>query len=200
MHDIDWSKIKTAHGYATLIPAALKELTSLDADERHSGYWGIDNYVILQGDLHEAAYYVIEPILEILENKNCIDYGTPLELLIQIAYGQALKVQLITIRENNTEETLPLVEACQRKFMQHEGRLRAIDLSHATERDREALQELLERIETFHTTSPFFTLEKLDELEEFVKELGEKGISPNPMYTDRWFEEMRARIKEFGPI
>lgn len=196
MHNVDWSKIKTAHGYATLIPAALKKLTSLDADERHSGYLGLDNYAILQGSLHEAAYYIVEPLLEIIEDKNCVDYDFPIELLFQVAHGYAPKVRLITIRENNTEETLPLVEACRRKLLQYEGRLRSLDLSRATERDREALQELLELIETFPTTSPYITEEFLDKTEELAK--GMENSLPKG-FAER-IQELRARVREFGPI
>lgn len=199
MHNIDWSKIQTISGYATVIKIAIETLTSEDKNERIWAKGIIDNNAIRQGDLYEAAYYIIEPLLEIIEDKNCIDYDLPIELLYQVAHGYAPKVELITIRENNTEETLPLGEACRRKFMELEGRLRAIDLSHATERDREALQELLELVETFPTTSPFLTLEKLDKIEALEKELVERGASPSTISADR-FEELRARIKEFGPL
>ncbi len=55
MEKIDWSKIKGAHGTCEHIPDAILGLTSEDEEVRHSSYWRIDNYVILQSDLYEGA-------------------------------------------------------------------------------------------------------------------------------------------------
>jgi hypothetical protein len=82
MENIDWSKIKTAHGTAEYIPQILEKLKSKKYDDRKDGYWKLDNYVVLQSDLYEAAYYVIEPLIQML-NESC-EKDFILELLIEI--------------------------------------------------------------------------------------------------------------------
>lgn len=67
MNTIDWNKIKTGVGFAGHIPEAIRRLSSpLDSERKHA-YYQIDNHAIIQSDLYEAAYYIIDPILEELE-------------------------------------------------------------------------------------------------------------------------------------
>ena len=75
---INWKDIKTGSGTAEHIPDAIKQLNSPIATERDNAYWRIDNYAIVQSDLYEAAYYVIEPLVELLEKPYSVDRVKPL--------------------------------------------------------------------------------------------------------------------------
>ena len=84
---IKWKDIKTASGTAEHIPDAIKQLNSPIAIDRDNAYWQIDNYAVVQSDLYEAAYYVIEPLVELLEKPYSVDRIKPLRLLSEIATG-----------------------------------------------------------------------------------------------------------------
>ena len=92
MEKLDWSKIKTGVGYANHIPEAIKNLSSLLEEERHKAYWNIDNYIVIQSDLYEAAYYIIEPILELMEKEYTVNRLYPLRILTEIALGGSSEV------------------------------------------------------------------------------------------------------------
>lgn len=66
INKIDWKGLRQAHGDADHIPEAIKGLLSEDEQISERSYWLLDNYVVLQSDLHEAALYVVPFLLEIL--------------------------------------------------------------------------------------------------------------------------------------
>jgi hypothetical protein len=102
MENIDWNKIRTAHGTAEHIPYSLEKLKSKIFDERKDGYWELDNYVVLQSDLYEAAYYIIEPLIEMLNET--IEKDFILKLLIEISMGYAPEEIKINGIENNLQD------------------------------------------------------------------------------------------------
>ena len=64
---IDWRGLRTADGFAGEIPEALRHLAAADGqDDAQRWYWRLDNHVILQGSLYEAAYAVIPFVVAIV--------------------------------------------------------------------------------------------------------------------------------------
>ena len=89
LDDIPWASLRTAHGTAELIPAAIRGLscatTDADADR---WYWKLDNHVVLQGSLYEAAYAVIPFMIAILESPTPESTrARAYDLLVEIAAG-----------------------------------------------------------------------------------------------------------------
>ncbi len=87
LENVNWPLLRTAHGTAENIPAALRALaTARDASEIFDAYWSLDNYVVLQGTLHESAYFAIPYILDILlSSHRAAIRVAAYDLLIEIA-------------------------------------------------------------------------------------------------------------------
>jgi hypothetical protein len=136
---IPWATLRTAHGTAGHIPEALVRLTSSDSDVRREAYWKIDNYVVLQGDLYEAAPFVALELIDMLRND--ASYGRDLiyELLYEIANGYApgdYHVKLADGRE------MPLMKA-SRTFVESGLDVYAPDLVGSPSAVRRQLIDLL---------------------------------------------------------
>jgi hypothetical protein len=59
----DWSNIMECDGPATKIPSAIRELISADTpQEARAAYWKLENHVVVQGGIFEAAVYTV-PVL-----------------------------------------------------------------------------------------------------------------------------------------
>lgn len=59
----DWARLRTDSGTGGGLPQAVRELAAADTDAAaQHAYWQIDNEVVVQGELHEAA----EPLLQVL--------------------------------------------------------------------------------------------------------------------------------------
>ncbi len=94
--DVDWSRLHQATGTCVDIPDALEQLCSGDAAQRKAAYWRIENHVILQGDLYEAAPFVVRGLL------TCLDAEPPAkveiyDLLIELANGYAPDSEFVEI-------------------------------------------------------------------------------------------------------
>jgi hypothetical protein len=87
--NIDWAKLGLAQGVSSDIPSALEALLSDDSELRQRGYWGLDNYVILQGDLHPSALAVIPFVIDIASADVPFGKVEAYELLVEIANGQS---------------------------------------------------------------------------------------------------------------
>jgi hypothetical protein len=89
LEEVNWSSLKTAHGTAEHVPVALRALAGAqDASQLFDAYWKLDNYIVLQGTLHESAYFAVPYIVDIL----LVSRWAPLrvaayDLLIEIARG-----------------------------------------------------------------------------------------------------------------
>jgi len=86
----DWSKIRIADGLATEIPSALRELLAAQTrEECELAYWKLENYVVVQGQLFEAALFVVPVLmaaLVTLERPVLVRHKL-IELLFQIVNG-----------------------------------------------------------------------------------------------------------------
>ncbi len=137
---INWEEIKTSCGNAKHIPSSIEKLNSKDEEERKSAYWEIDNFVILQSDLYEASYYIIEPLVELLELNYSVDRTYPLRLLAEIALG-GNGTKKININGNNSKT---IYEACRNKLQELKDRIIKIE-AHTNSEIIEKL-EILENI------------------------------------------------------
>lgn len=84
----DWSRLR-AMGSASGIPGALAALQSATSEQdARSAYWKIDNTVIVQGALYEAALPTTACAVSVLAR--CTSESRPwcLELLVQLGSGQ----------------------------------------------------------------------------------------------------------------
>jgi len=142
MNTIDWNTIKTAHGTAGNIPVALEKLSSIDSQTRKEGYWQIDNHAVLQGDLYEAAYYVIDPLVQLLTQKNSPDKINSIELLIEITLGWAPTDVMIEIEG----KSIPLQSACHSKIKGYTNLLKQIS-SSSQEKEKNKIDELIHIID-----------------------------------------------------
>ncbi len=90
IHGTDWGKLRHAHGTCGHMPEVFRKLASDDAKVRQEAYWAIDNNVVLQGDLYEAAPTVTLALIELVGDERR-SAGRPeiYELLVELAYGNA---------------------------------------------------------------------------------------------------------------
>ena len=86
----DWSRLNEIEGAATGIPVALRELLSAQsAEDVTRAYWKLENRVVVQGQLFEAAIHCIPVLLAALisqERPRFVRIGI-LELMFQIVNG-----------------------------------------------------------------------------------------------------------------
>jgi hypothetical protein len=89
LDDVNWRSLRTAHGTAENVPAALISLAAArHACEVFDAYWRLDNHVVLQGTLYESAYFVAPYILDVLLSPSWAPIRiAAYDLLIEIACG-----------------------------------------------------------------------------------------------------------------
>jgi hypothetical protein len=88
----DWTRIIEADGPATSIPISFRELLlAADPQTVEKVYWKLENHVVLQRALFEAAYYLVPAITAAL-----VDFNRPkwvrislLDLLYEIVRGDS---------------------------------------------------------------------------------------------------------------
>lgn len=112
LEEIAWSGLSIASGCADNIPQALHGLVSPDENVRKRSYWQLDNRVVLQADLYEAAYFVVPFLIQLLDEK--VAHGRDLiyDLVFEIANGYAPE----SVRCRTIEgDELSLKAACERE-------------------------------------------------------------------------------------
>lgn len=85
---VEWAALRQASGTCEHIPDALMGLCSGDATTRDAAYWKIDNHVIRQGDLYEAAPYVVRELVSLL-SQCTTGRDRVYDLLIEFANGDS---------------------------------------------------------------------------------------------------------------
>jgi hypothetical protein len=84
----EWSELRTATGFANDVPDSLRKLMNAKTPEEiYEVYWNLDNHVVVQGSLFEAAEYVIPILLNMLQLADDPIKASILELLVQMADG-----------------------------------------------------------------------------------------------------------------
>ena len=140
MKKINWEEIKTAHGNASQVIDSIQKLNSPDEIIRRDAYWQLDNHVIIQSDLYEASYYVIEPIVEVLEKDYTVDRKYPLRILAEISLGgNGNRLMQLQDTDDNVEKSI--FKACHDKLKQLKNRIEAI-VVHTEEESNEKMDIL----------------------------------------------------------
>ena len=145
---VAWNEKDIASGKAEHVLEAIMGLISSDDNIRNRSYWQLDNEVVLQGDLYEAAYHVIPFLVQMLDIRP--DHGRDriYDLLYEIANGFAPP----TARCHTDEgEDIPLMDGVYRQL----NIARGIFLRDASDADSEIstrAKELTELIESGQRT------------------------------------------------
>lgn len=87
----DWSALRCACGSATGVPQALRGLLAAATwDERQKHYWQLDNNVVVQGNLYEAAVPVVGVLCAALAEGGLSSaaHSGVVELLSQLVGGE----------------------------------------------------------------------------------------------------------------
>jgi hypothetical protein len=114
LDDVPWQRLRLSYGTAEKIPAAIARLTADDEETRRRAYWNLDNGVVCQSDLYEAAPYVVPFVLEIVERRNCPGNLLAYKLLYEIANGRAPdEVMSDYWMDTGPKRRMPLMEACR---------------------------------------------------------------------------------------
>jgi hypothetical protein len=108
--EVNWSELRQAHGDAGHVPEAIKGLIANDPKVQEASYWKLDNHIVLQGDLYQAAFYVIPFLIEILKSNIQSGRNYVYDLLFEIANGCAPDEVSCVYDGLN----LPLTDACKR--------------------------------------------------------------------------------------
>lgn len=140
---IDWSKIKTAHGNAAHIPAHIALLRSEDQDIRDNAYWKIDNYAVLQGDLYEAAYFIIDPLVHLLHISRFKTES--IILLTEVALGYASEDDILTVNDRQVS----LLKVCRNKLLSHYNFFSQLKMALLKVSDQNLIAELIDVIDNF---------------------------------------------------
>lgn len=140
---INWNKVRTGVGYASHVPEQIGNLFSPDTLVREKAYWKLDNYVVVQSDLYEAAFYIIEPIVKLLREPYKYDRLFALRILIEIAIGGNGHYKVLII-DNGTPRHDFLDDACRTKFKELKNDIEQIEVR--TNEERSELTFLLHSI------------------------------------------------------
>lgn len=85
---IPWSQLRCQTGFADHVPDAVLGLMTNDLELAEASYWKLENHVVVQGTLYEAAGYLPPVLLEAFDKAHF--KGGVLELLFQIGNGVAI--------------------------------------------------------------------------------------------------------------
>ncbi len=135
---ITWDDLRSAGGFASTIPKALADLYGASTPEQaQDAYWRLENHVVVQGQLYQAAEQVVSVLLAMLSEERPRHVRiSSLELLLQILMGEPHTQELSLGNAN-------LAERCRNKAK--EGLWTLYKELHQGE--REAAREILDVIE-----------------------------------------------------
>lgn len=88
LHTIPWSDLRMIMDLPAIqVPIALRGLISPDQQVRYKAYWKLDNYIVVQSSLYEAAWYAIPFLLEIIGDSQNRGRREAYDLLYEIGTG-----------------------------------------------------------------------------------------------------------------
>ena len=164
LNAIDWANLKQAHGTSAHVPDALRGLVSDDPEIQKSAYWKLDNFIVLQSDLFESAYFVVPFLVEILTSQPQTDLRYIYDLLFEIGNGSAPESQ----RCYHKGVSLSLKAACRQAVadavnvylsevgnLQSKYRLNALDLLVSWHEFKHGILPTLERLYRIEQGSDF---------------------------------------------
>jgi hypothetical protein len=111
---IPWDKLEVASGKGGHVPSALLGLTSPNENARNSSYWRLDNEVVCQSDLYEAAYFTVPFLIAML--RDSVPHGREriYDLVYEIANGSA-PAEVMVQSPNGIR--MPLKDACAEEIL-----------------------------------------------------------------------------------
>lgn len=151
----DWSGLRSVVGGAEFVPSAVARMVhATTAEDASSAYWELDNRVVVQGQLFEAAVWAVRAVCAaICEGEPTVfGLGRALDLLVEIAVGEPDESELalgnadlgILCREEIGQHL-----RCFRGFAASEDDrtlLAVLDLLDIVEVDRKELREVAQTI------------------------------------------------------
>lgn len=154
LQTVDWNHVRSAMGGSGFVPESLKRLNQAKTDEEaNEAYWTLDNRVVVQGQLFDAARWVVGPLVSTLQ----AGVAAParrrvVDLLVEIALGVPHQSELQAGNEQ-------LGEACRQQLKlglwcfygllnDHDARVRigAIDILEALEVDQPRLGAVMSEL------------------------------------------------------
>lgn len=160
LDDVPWGTLRQAHGTAERVPDALRALAAAGPDDAEDAYWRLDNVVVLQGSVYEAAYFAIPYAQAIVaSDADPAARAAAYDLLVEIARGTSADPDAAVVEDGRER---PLLDACVDRIAsarpRYEDDLRggaplvrpkALDLLTSTRLidDPDRLRELLETLD-----------------------------------------------------
>jgi hypothetical protein len=151
---VDWSAVRSMPGGSGFVPQSVARLLLAESEEdAAAAYWELDNRVVVQGQLFEAARWIVAPLVSALQ----VRLAPPsrrrvVDLLVEIALGVPDQSEC----EAGNEE---LGEACRQEIKQglwcfygllddDDARVRigAIDVLDAVDSDRRRLARVMAEV------------------------------------------------------
>ena len=161
LNEINWRELRQAHGDSTHIPKALRELISGDVAKEEQACWNLDNHVVLQGDLYEAAFYILPFCYEILESDISSGRKRVYDLLFEIANGYEARAVSCTFKD----EDMSLTDACRNSILDQ----KELFLKEVSNRSSSCRVKALELLCSFYEISDYL-IEQLVEVKETEKD------------------------------
>jgi hypothetical protein len=158
----DWNATRSLLGGSDFVPAAIHRLlTASSAPAADTAYWELDNRVVVQGQLFEAALPTAIAVAEAICGDRDIrneSLGRVFDLLVEIAYGEPdeseLRLGNATLGDRCRAE-LRRFAGCFREYATRDDekvQLGALDLLDRIELDRHSLRVMATELAA-HSTS-----------------------------------------------
>jgi hypothetical protein len=157
---LPWQHIQQVAGDARDVPDALLALAQAsEPADVAAAYWRLDNHVVVQGSLYEAAFHIVPFLLELLADRSRTSRTALYDLLVEIAAGQPAFPGDVVMKEDGTAAELG--DACRERIRAGLGMIRedllradtdpavrdrALHVLIAVEPDQTALRETLGRV------------------------------------------------------
>lgn len=164
--DFDWATLALASGTAEHVPAALRELLSIDPQVRRRAYWRLDNHIVLQGSLYGAAPFAVKVLLQSWPQDDSLK-DRMYELLIELANGGAPD----DLEVNWGDRRMPLEVATVASLVEGMHHF-SHDLGSSLSTVRRQAAELLLALSDYETLGP----QELHELQQRESDPGIKAL------------------------
>jgi hypothetical protein len=138
---VPWGDLRQAHGSAERVPEAIRALAAAQPDDVEESYWRLDNVVVLQGSVFEAAFYVIPYMLAIIDSdRRPENRAAAYDLLVELARGTSADPQSTVI--DDAGQSQPLIDASIERIARGRRRYEE-DLQHGDPLVRRKALDLL---------------------------------------------------------
>jgi hypothetical protein len=107
--DLPWASVKTLSGTGERLLASILALGAAEERTRMRAYWQLDNVVVVQADLFEAAAFTALALIEVMPSFEVDMREQAYTLLYELASGHAPPDELVDAPGLGT---IPLKSAC----------------------------------------------------------------------------------------